>query len=136
MLYLFLIIACPKRWDSTLPSDGTKNHEITRPSNLIRTLAIATTINRLTANPDRGTDTAGFFQLGVGILRYRLAQGLALRERDVDGIILLVPNASLDHTFQLGDGTKQTRIHAIAIQGQVHYYPMVEGHRVTHRLRA
>lgn len=45
----------------------------------------------------------------------RLAQGLVLRERDVDGIILLVPNAALDHAFQLGDGTEQTRVHAIAV---------------------
>jgi len=53
--------------------------KITRPSNLIRTLAIATTINRLTANPDRGTDTAGFFQrVGVGILRCHRQRVLAL----------------------------------------------------------
>ena len=45
----------------------------------------------------------------------RLAQSLVLRERDVDGIILLVPSAALNHAFQLGDGTEQTRVHAIAV---------------------
>ncbi len=59
-----------------------------------------------------------------------------LRKGDVDGeFFLLVPYAAaLDHASWLRNGSEETRIYAVNAQDQVRQYPVVECHRVTHRL--